>query len=76
LLNEFSRKAFIPFGYGVHSCVAKQLALNEMRIVITRIVRDFDVLLGDSYNEELFDSEWKDYFAVKLGALWLKIVPR
>jgi cytochrome P450 len=76
LLNEFSSKAFIPFGYGMHNCVGKQLALNEMRIVVARIVRDFDVLLGESYNEEQFDSEWKDHIAVKLGALWLKFLPR
>lgn len=76
LLNGFSRKAFLPFGYGVHSCVGKQLALNEMRIVVARIVKDFNVVLGESYDEELFESEWRDYFAVKLGALWLQFVPR
>jgi cytochrome P450 len=66
-LNEFSRKEFMPFGYSVHSCVRKRLALNKMRIVVAKIAREFDVMLWESYNEELLESEWKYCFAVKLG---------
>jgi cytochrome P450 len=66
-LNDFSRKEFMRFGYSVHSCVGKRLAFNEMRIVVAEIAREFDVVLWESYNEELLESEWKDCFAVKLG---------
>jgi cytochrome P450 len=52
----------MPFGFGVHSCVRKRLALNEMRIVVAKIAREFDVVLWESYNEELLESEWKDCF--------------
>ena len=61
------RRAFIPFGYGVHSCVGKQLALNEMRLVLARVVKEFDVVKGESYDEEVFRKEWKDYAIAKIG---------
>lgn len=70
------RKAFIPFGYGVHSCVGKQLALNEMRLIMAKVARDFDVEFGESYDEAKFLSEWMDYAVLKIGALPLKFVPR
>jgi cytochrome P450 len=50
-----NRRVFIPFGFGVHGCVGKQLALHEMRFVIARVRKAFDIRLGDSYNE----LEWK-----------------
>ncbi|CAD6451908.1 7a9d94ff-9170-4066-ba75-deea6008af81 [Sclerotinia trifoliorum] len=70
------RRAFIPFGYGVHSCVGKTLALQELRLVVARIVRTFDVQFGPSYDEAVFESEWKDHLAVKIGNLWLRFLPR
>jgi cytochrome P450 len=51
------RRAYIPFGYGVRSCVGKQLALNEMRLTIARVVREFDVALGESYGGGRFWAE-------------------
>ncbi|KAH8658755.1 high nitrogen upregulated cytochrome P450 monooxygenase-like protein 2 [Tricladium varicosporioides] len=76
LLSENSRKAYIPFGYGAHSCVGKQLALNEMRIVLARIVREFNFEFGESYDEKTFEGEWKDYGILQVGAVWLKFTPR
>lgn len=70
------RAAFIPFGYGVHSCVGRQLALNEMRLVIAKVVKDFDIELGESYDEGRFMSQWKDFIVVKIGDCWLKFVKR
>jgi hypothetical protein len=32
-------------------CVEKQLVLHEMRLVIARVYNEFDIRLGDSYNE-------------------------
>jgi cytochrome P450 len=40
------RRAYIPFGYGVHSCVGKQLALNEMRFAFASVLREWDFVLG------------------------------
>jgi cytochrome P450 len=70
------RKAFIPFGYGVHSCVGKQLALNEIRLTIAMVVREFDLVLGDRYDEEMWENEWKDRAGVQVGKLWVNFVKR
>ena len=70
------RRAFIPFGYGVHSCVGKQLALNEMRLVLARVVSEFDVLYGESYDDAKFEEDWKDYAVLKIGDCFLKFVQR
>jgi cytochrome P450 len=70
------RKAFIPFGYGVHSCVGKQLALNEMRLTIAMVVKEFDVVLGDSYDEATWEDEWKDRAVLQIGKLWVHFTSR
>lgn len=70
------RRAFIPFGYGVHSCVGKQLALNEMRLVIARVVKEFGIEKGESWDEERFKREWMDFAVLKIGAVWVRFVPR
>lgn len=70
------RRAFIPFGYGVHSCVGKQLALNEMRLTLAMVVKEFDVMLGESYDEERWEAEWKDHAVLQIGKLWVHFVKR
>jgi len=70
------KRAFIPFSYGAHSCVGKQLALNELRLVLARVVREFNVVRGESHDEEKFREEWMDYAVLKIGAMWVKFVLR
>ncbi|KAF5870852.1 putative benzoate 4-monooxygenase cytochrome p450 protein [Botrytis fragariae] len=70
------RRAYIPFGYGVHSCVGKTLALHELRLVIARIVRTFDIQFGHSHDDVIFEREWKDYMAVEVGNLWIRFLAR
>ncbi|TGO42003.1 hypothetical protein BHYA_0013g00060 [Botrytis hyacinthi] len=70
------RRAYTPFGYGVHSCVGKTLALNELRLVIARIVRTFDIQFGHSHDDVIFEREWKDYMVVEVGKLWVRFLPR
>ncbi|KAE8441592.1 hypothetical protein EG329_004641 [Mollisiaceae sp. DMI_Dod_QoI] len=70
------RRAFIPFGYGAHSCVGKQLALNEMRVALASLVREWDVVLGERYDENKWREGLKDYHVMKVGDLWGKFVPR
>ncbi|KAL2074673.1 hypothetical protein VTL71DRAFT_8452 [Oculimacula yallundae] len=70
------RRAFIPFGYGAHSCVGKQLALNELRTILTNVVKRWDVVLGEKYNEQKWNEGIKDYGVLEIGELWIKFVPR
>lgn len=70
------RRAFIPFGYGVHSCVGKQLALNEMRLTIAKVVSEFDVVLGEKYDEDRWNADWKDHAVLQIGSLWVRFISR
>ncbi|PYI02741.1 cytochrome P450 [Aspergillus sclerotiicarbonarius CBS 121057] len=70
------RRAYIPFGYGAHSCVGKQLALNEMRVVVARAVHEFNISLGEHYDDDEFLEKRKDFLAVQLSPLYLKFSPR
>jgi cytochrome P450 len=76
LLTDLSWKAYIPFGYGVHSCVGKNLALNELRLVTARLVREFDVSFTESYDDDEFKRQTKDYIILESGPVWLKFNPR
>jgi hypothetical protein len=46
-----------------------------MRFTVVRIVMAFDVLLRESHNDELFESQWKDYY-VQVDPLWVKLIQR
>lgn len=70
------RRAYIPFGYGVHSCVGRQLALSEMRLVIATIVKRWEASLSEKYDEENWKMHLKDHAILKIGPLWLNFVPR
>ena len=70
------KRAFFPFGYGAHSCVGRQLALNELRIVLATVVQKWDVVLGEQYSENQWEKDWKDHALLEIGKLWVKFVPR
>ncbi|GIK03789.1 hypothetical protein Aspvir_007863 [Aspergillus viridinutans] len=70
------RRAYIPFGYGVHSCIGRQVALNEMRLVVGRVVKEFIISLGELYDAKQFSLQTKDYLTVQLASLPLKFTPR
>ncbi|KAK6330815.1 hypothetical protein TWF718_003014 [Orbilia javanica] len=55
------KRAYIPFGYGIRACAGKQLAINELKLVVARIVTGFEVEGEDT------ETEWKDYGMVRLG---------
>lgn len=69
-------RAFIPFSYGSHICVGKQLALNVIRLSLCKIIRTFEVSLGSSYNDEKFFESWKDYNSISIGPFPLEFVAR
>jgi len=66
------KRAFIPWGYGAHACAGKQLALNEMKITIAKLVSEFELEIGESDDDKKWESEWKDYSMVKIGECPLK----
>jgi cytochrome P450 len=37
------KTAWILFGYGAHACGGRALAMEELKVIVARIVRDFDI---------------------------------
>ncbi|KAG4441033.1 hypothetical protein IFR05_003488 [Cadophora sp. M221] len=70
------RRAFFPFGYGVHSCVGRQLALNELRAALATVMGRWDIVLGEKYDDEKWKEGLKDHAVLQVGELWVRFVPR
>lgn len=71
-----NKKAFLPFGIGPYGCVGKQLALNEIRTVVAKLVLEFDVKFAEGEDGRRILEETKDYFVLGLGDLELCFTPR
>ncbi|OCL03915.1 cytochrome P450 [Glonium stellatum] len=67
---------FIPFSVGPYSCVGKQLALMEMRYVVSQIVHRYDVSFAPAQNAESFLDGKRDTFTLALGPLDLVFTDR
>ncbi|KAH8660217.1 cytochrome P450 [Xylariales sp. PMI_506] len=68
--------AFAPFSIGLYSCVGKQLALMELRYVVSQILYQFDVELAPEQSEEVFLDSKRDTFTLALPKLSLIFSPR
>ncbi|KAL1864704.1 hypothetical protein Daus18300_007506 [Diaporthe australafricana] len=61
------REAVQPFSYGPRNCVGKHLAYNEMRVIVARLLWEFDMSLDPS------SRQWTDpYSDHKSWAIWRK----
>jgi cytochrome P450 len=54
--------AFFPFMVGPYNCAGKGLAMMEMRSVVAKVVREFDIVLPESFKGEDFFEGIKDHF--------------
>lgn len=70
------KRAFFPFGYGAHSCVGRQLALNELRAVLAVVCQRWDVILGEKHDEDTWKKGWKEHGSLQVGELWVRFIPR
>ncbi|RDL30137.1 uncharacterized protein BP5553_10415 [Venustampulla echinocandica] len=67
---------FTPFSIGLYSCVGKQLALTELRHVISQLVHRFDIEVAPGQSTEAFLEGKKDTFTLALGPLNLVFTER
>lgn len=67
--------AFVPFSFGPGACVGKPLAILELRMTTTYLVRDLDFKFAPGY-KETWESDWRDYFAIQKGVLPVVATPR
>ncbi|KAE8351348.1 cytochrome P450 [Aspergillus coremiiformis] len=64
-------EAFFPFQIGRYACVGKQLALTQLRDVLSRIAFEFDLSFAPDEDGISFDEDSKDTFALTVGPLRL-----
>ncbi|KAJ5648973.1 uncharacterized protein N7484_002696 [Penicillium longicatenatum] len=69
-------EAFFPFQLGRYGCVGKQLALMQLRGVISRIAYDFDLAFAAGGDENAFDADSKDTFVFTIGPLHVVFTER
>jgi cytochrome P450 len=57
-----NKSAFNPFSTGPYNCVGKGLAMMELRSVISRVVNEFDVVLPEGFEKQVYFGGIKDHF--------------
>ncbi|CZR64603.1 related to pisatin demethylase cytochrome P450 [Phialocephala subalpina] len=66
-----NKGVFIPFASGAYSCIGKQLALMELRIVTARLVTGFDIAFAPGETGKGLLEETKDVFTMEVASLML-----
>lgn len=61
--------AFHPFSYGPANCAGKNLALLEMRMVVTMLVHRFEFRLAENYPPSEWEESLEDYLVFKVGRM-------
>lgn len=67
--------AFIPFSTGPRNCPGKNLAMMEMRVVVSYIVQRFDMKVANGYDLNEWEGSLSDYFILTKGELPVVLTP-
>lgn len=54
-------RGFLPFTGGTFSCAGRALAMVEMRLFCTRLMRRFDILMPDDFDHDAFMGGVRSY---------------
>jgi cytochrome P450 len=68
--------AYIPFSFGPTACVGKNLALQEMRIIVALVAQKFEMRFAEGYEEARWFEEAEDLFVFKIGSLPVRLRAR
>ncbi|KAI1391672.1 putative benzoate 4-monooxygenase cytochrome P450 [Hypoxylon trugodes] len=67
---------YMPFGSGIYTCAGKNLAVLSLRIIISKLVQQFDISLAPGETGEKFKNETLDTFTSTCTPLMLQFSPR
>ncbi|KAH7913197.1 cytochrome P450 [Hygrophoropsis aurantiaca] len=68
--------AFLPFSFGPANCVGKNLAYQEMRMVVCLMMQRLEFRFVDGFEPETWERDLKDYFVTMKGQLPVVLSPR
>ncbi|KAI0399882.1 cytochrome P450 [Xylaria palmicola] len=71
-----NKKAFCPFSQGRYACIGRNLALNELRAVISKSVLEFDISFAPGETGRALLEDSKDIFTLSLAKLELRFTRR
>lgn len=76
--SEFNHepKAFIPFTVGQFACLGKNLAYQELRMFVGKVVRNFDLAFAPGFDPSDFERAVSYKGTFLLGALPMVFTPR
>ncbi len=66
---RLNQNALLAFSYGPASCVGKQLAWIEMRMVICLLMKHFGLKFVPEYNPLQYEDDMRDYYLTIKGSL-------
>ncbi|KAL4965811.1 cytochrome P450 [Aspergillus stella-maris] len=67
---------FVPFNHGTHACVGKQLALMELRWVLTMIITQYDLEFAPEHDNKTFLDGTVDGFTAVCAPLYVRLSRR
>lgn len=70
------RAAYIPFSYGPAQCVGKNLARIEIIIVLSALLRDYDMSFAAGYDPKSFVEHIEEHLVVDIPPLLVRITRR
>ncbi|KAF2129891.1 cytochrome P450 [Dothidotthia symphoricarpi CBS 119687] len=70
------KRAFMPFGTGVYSCVGQKLAMAELRSVVANWMRLFEMEFAEGEDGSTIVNESRDCFTTNVGKVDVKLTPR
>ncbi|KAJ7510455.1 cytochrome P450 [Mycena galericulata] len=68
--------AFIPFSVGPSNCVGRNLAYQEMRMVICTLINKFEMRFEEGFDVNSWEEDMLDYFVVQRGRLPVILKPK
>lgn len=73
---RLEKTAYMPFSCGPQNCVGKQLALNEIRLVISTLIRNFDIGFAPAWDPSLWEESLTSTFILQKGELPVVLTSR
>lgn len=61
--------AFIPFSLGPENCAGRALAMLELRVITTLVMRHFDLKFAKGYDPAAWIRDAEDWYVLKVAPL-------